>query len=208
MKLKAFTWEGIEKENVVLSDAVFGLPLRKDILHRVIQWQLSKRRSGTHKTKGVSEVSGTTKKPYKQKGTGNARQGSLRSAQFRKGGVIFGPVVRSHEFDLPKKVRKLGLKVALSVKAMESKLFVIDDVSFSNHKTSHLKNVLSSFGCKGSVLLVDADAANDSLRRASSNLVGVDFLPQIGLNVYDLVRHEYLLLTKQALEVLEGRLNG
>src|ERR1700693_6246412 len=126
MKLKVHNLDNKEVGDIDLSDAVFGLPVRGDILARVVNWQLAKRRAGTHSTKGVSDISGTTKKPWKQKGTGRARQGSLRSPQFRGGAVIFGPVVRSHEYGLNKKIRKLGLKTALSVKQAEGKLIVVD----------------------------------------------------------------------------------
>ena len=139
MKLTVRNLDNQEVGDIELSDEVFGLPVRRDILARVVNWQLAKRRAGTHKTKGVSEISGTTKKPYKQKGTGRARQGSLRSPQFRGGAVIFGPVVRSHEFDLQKKVRKLGLKTALSAKQAEGKLIVIDEAKVGEAKTKALR---------------------------------------------------------------------
>src|SRR5579872_6608168 len=127
MQLQVKDLDNQEVGSIELSDDVFGLPIRRDILARMVNWQLAKRRAGTHKTKGISDIQGTTKKPYKQKGTGRARQGSLRSPQFRGGAVIFGPVVRSHEFDLQKKVRRLGLKTALSAKQAEGKLIVIDN---------------------------------------------------------------------------------
>src|SRR3982751_5871941 len=135
MKLTVRNLDNQEVGEIELADDVFGLPVRGDILARVVNWQLAKRRAGTHKTKGISDISGTTKKPYKQKGSGNARQGSLRSPQFRGGAVIFGPVVRSHEYDLPKKVRKLGLKTALSAKQAEGKLFILSDAKLGAAKT-------------------------------------------------------------------------
>src|SRR5580698_1295500 len=138
MKLKVHSLDNQEVGDIDLADEVFGLPVRGDILARVVNWQLAKRRAGTHKTKGISDISGTTKKPYKQKGTGRARQGSLRSPQFRGGAVIFGPVVRSHEFGLQKKVRKLGLKTALSVKQAEGKLVVLDKALIDAPKTGAL----------------------------------------------------------------------
>src|ERR1700733_2434023 len=128
MKLKVVTWDNKVAGDIELSAAVFGVAMRQDILHRMVEWQLAKRRAGTHKTKGVSEISGTTKKPWKQKGTGRARAGSLRSPQFRGGATIFGPVVRSHALGLPKKVRNLALCVALSAKQAEGKLFIIDSL--------------------------------------------------------------------------------
>src|SRR6202166_2170972 len=138
MKLSVRNLDNEEVVDIELADAVFGLPLRRDILARVVAWQLAKRRAGTHKTKGISDISGTTKKPYKQKGTGRARQGSLRSPQFRGGAVIFGPVVRSHAFDLQKKVRRLGLKTALSAKQAEGKLVVLETTKLAEAKTAAL----------------------------------------------------------------------
>jgi large subunit ribosomal protein L4 len=188
-----------------LDEAVFGLPVRKDILARMVNWQLAKRRAGTHKTKGVSEVSGTTRKPYKQKGTGRARQGSLRSPQFRGGATIFGPVVRSHAHDLPKKVRKLALKTALSSKQAEGKLVVLEAAKSDSGKTKELAGRLSKFGWQ-SVLVIDGSAVDDGFRRAAANIPGLDLLPQQGANVYDILRRDVLVLTKDAVEHLEARL--
>src|SRR5262252_8263718 len=151
MKATVRTLDNKEVGDIELSEDVFGLPVRPDILARVVNWQLAKRRAGTHKTKGISDISGTTKKPYRQKGTGRARQGSLRSPQFRGGAVIFGPVVRSHEFGLQKKVRKLGLKTALSAKQAEGKLVVIDQASITEAKTKVLRARFDALGW-GSVL--------------------------------------------------------
>jgi large subunit ribosomal protein L4 len=190
--------------DIELADAVFGLPPRGDILARVINWQLAKRRAGTHKTKGVSDISGTTKKPYKQKGTGRARQGSLRSPQFRGGATIFGPVVRSHAFDLQKKVRRLGLKTALSVKQAEGKLVVIDAAHLAEAKTGVLRQRLAALGWS-SVLIIDA-AVDEGFARAARNLPRVDVLPQQGANVYDIVRRDVLVLTRAAVAELEARL--
>ncbi|WP_119462765.1 50S ribosomal protein L4 [Rhodospirillaceae bacterium SYSU D60014] len=188
-----------------LDEAVFGLPVRKDILARMVNWQLAKRRAGTHKTKGVSEVSGTTRKPYKQKGTGRARQGSLRSPQFRGGATIFGPVVRSHAHDLPKKVRKLALKTALSSKQAEGKLVVLEAAKSDSGKTKELAGRLGKFGWQ-SVLVIDGSAVDDGFRRAAANIPGLDLLPQQGANVYDILRRDVLVLTKDAVEHLEARL--
>lgn len=187
-----------------LPDAIFGAQPRRDIIARVIQWQLAKRRAGTHKTKGMGEVSGTTRKPYKQKGTGNARQGSLRAPQFRTGGVVHGPVVRSHEFDLPKKVRRLGLISALSLKQAEGKLVVLDGVGGGTGKTKDLVVKMRALGWT-SALVVDhtVDAA---FLRASANIVGLDVLPTIGANVYDIVRHDMLVVTTAGVEGLKERL--
>src|SRR6188472_1400674 len=154
MRATVRTLDNQEIGDIELAEEVFGLPVRGDILARVVNWQLAKRRSGTHKTKGISEISGTTRKPYKQKGTGRARQGSLRSPQHRGGARIFGPVVRSHEFSLQKKVRKLGLKTALSVKQAEGKLIVIDAARVSEPKTKALRARLAIFGWD-SVLIID-----------------------------------------------------
>src|ERR687887_2132172 len=146
MKLPVRNLDNREVGDIELAEEVFGMPVRRDILARVVNWQLAKRRAGTHKTKGISDISGTTKKPWKQKGTGRARQGSLRSPQFRGGAVIFGPVVRSHEYGLQKKVRRLGMRCALSAKAAEGKLVIIDDVKLADGKTKALKQRLAVFG--------------------------------------------------------------
>jgi large subunit ribosomal protein L4 len=188
-----------------LDEGVFGLTPRKDILARVVNWQLAKRRSGTHKTKGISDISGTTKKPYRQKGTGNARQGSLRSPQFRGGAVIFGPVVRSHAFDLQKKVRKLGLKMALSAKLSEGKLAVLEAATLKEPKTKLLAGKFGKLGW-ASVLIIDGPELDEGFARAARNIPGVDVLPQQGANVYDILRRDTLVLTKAAVEKLQERL--
>jgi large subunit ribosomal protein L4 len=204
MKTNIISLDNQTVGEIELADTVFGLPLRTDLLHRMVGYQLAKRRAGTHKTKIISEVSGTTKKPYKQKGTGHARQGSLRSAQFRGGGVIFGPVVRSHEHDLPKKVRKLALKVALSAKAADGKLVVLDQAKAPTPKTKELATRLKALGW-GSVLVIDGQV-DDNFALASRNMPFVDVLPSIGANVYDILRRDTLVLTKDAVEALEARL--
>ena len=204
MKLKVHNLDNKEVGDIDLADEVFGLPVRSDILARVVNWQLAKRRAGTHKTKGISDISGTTKKPYKQKGTGRARQGSLRSPQFRGGAVIFGPVVRSHEFGLQKKVRKLGLKTALSAKQAEGKLVVIDAASVAEAKTKALRTQFATLGWE-SVLIIDG-AVDEGFAKAARNLPKVDVLPQQGANVYDILRRDTLVLTRQAVEQLEARL--
>jgi large subunit ribosomal protein L4 len=170
-----------------------------------VNWQLAKRRAGTHKTKGISDISGTTKKPYKQKGTGRARQGSLRSPQFRGGAVIFGPVVRSHEFGLQKKVRKLGLKTALSAKQAEGKLIIIDAATVAEPKTKALRAQFEALGWE-SVLIIDGAAVDAGFAKAARNLPKVDVLPQQGANVYDILRRDTLVLTRNAVEQLEARL--
>ena len=188
-----------------LSDDVFGLPSRTDILARMVNWQLAKRRAGNHKTKTISEISGTGKKPYRQKGTGRARQGSMRSAQFRGGATIFGPVVRSHEHDLTKKVRKLALKTALSTKAAEGKLLVLDAASAETHKTKDLAVRLATLGLS-SALIIDGSNLNENFARASRNIPLIDVLPEQGANVYDILRRDTLVLTRNAVEQLEARL--
>jgi large subunit ribosomal protein L4 len=194
-----------EVGDIELDDAVFGLPVRRDILARVVNWQLAKRRAGTHKTKGISEIQGTTRKPYKQKGTGRARQGSLRSPQFRGGATIFGPVVRSHGFSLQKKVRRLGLKTALSVKLGEGKLVVIDNARADAPKTKALRARLDALGWD-SVLFIDGPAVDENFARAARNLPRVAVLPQQGANVYDILRRDTLVLTRDAVQHLEARL--
>ena len=187
-----------------LPDELFGAQPRRDIIARVIHWQLAKRRAGTHKTKGMGEVSGTTRKPYKQKGTGNARQGSLRAPQFRTGGVVHGPVVRSHEYDLPKKVRRLGLISALSLKQAEGKLVVLDSVGGGTGKTRDLVAKMKTLGWT-SALVVDR-LVDPTFLRASANIVGLDVLPTIGANVYDILHHDMLVVTTAGVEGLKERL--
>jgi large subunit ribosomal protein L4 len=205
MKLTVHNLDNEEVGEIELADQVFGLPIRRDILARVVNWQLAKRRAGTHKTKGISEIRGTTKKPYKQKGTGRARQGSARSPQFRGGATIFGPVVRSHAFGLQKKVRRLGLKTALSAKQSEGKLVVIDGAHFSEAKTKALRVRFAALGWD-SVLIIDGLAVDEGLARAARNLPRVDVLPHQGANVYDILRRDTLVLTREAVRHLEDRL--
>ena len=205
MKLAVRNLDNEEIGDIELADEVFGLPIRRDILARVVNWQLAKRRTGTHKTKGISEIRGTTKKPYKQKGTGRARQGSLRSPQFRGGARIFGPVVRSHAFDLQKKVRRLGLKIALSAKQDEGKLVVIDAAHIGEAKTKALRARLAALGWD-SVLIIDGSVVEENFARATRNLPRVDVMPQQGANVYDILRRDTLVLTREAVRQLEARL--
>ena len=190
---------------IELDDSIFGVAVREDLIYRAVNWQLAKRRSGNHKTKGISEISGTTKKPYNQKGTGRARQGSLRSPQFRGGARIFGPVVRSHEHDLTKKVRKLALKTALSAKAAAGQLVIIDTVETDTHKTKVLAVSLKAMGFD-SLLVIDGETVNENFARAARNIPLVDVLPSQGANVYDIIRRNILVLTKSAVSDLEARL--
>jgi large subunit ribosomal protein L4 len=205
MKLALRNLDNEEVGEIELADEVFAVPVRGDILARVVDWQLAKRRAGTHKTKGISDIQGTTKKPYRQKGTGRARQGSLRSPQFRGGATIFGPVVRSHAFDLPKKVRRLGLKTALSAKQSEGKLLVIDRAQIEEAKTKALAARLAALGWN-SVLILDGPELDANFVRAAKNLPGIDLLPQQGANVYDILRRDLLVLTREAVRHLEARL--
>jgi large subunit ribosomal protein L4 len=205
MKLIVRNLDQEEVGEIELADEIFGLPIRRDILARVVNWQLARRQAGTHKTKGISEIRGTTKKPYKQKGTGRARQGSLRSPQFRGGARIFGPVVRSHAFDLQKKVRRLGLKIALSAKRGEGKLVVIDSAHIDEGKTKALRARLAAFG-GDSVLIIDGSVVEENFARAARNLPRVDVLSHQGANVYDILRRDTLVLTRDAVRRLEARL--
>ncbi len=188
---------------IELPDEIFGAAPRADIMARVVHYQLSKRRAGTHRTKGMGEVSGTTKKPYKQKGTGNARQGSLRAPQFRTGGRVHGPVVRDHGYDLPKKVRRLGLISALSQKQADGKLVVLDAAT-AGGKTKELALKLKALGWK-SALIIDR-AVDEGFLRASRNIIGVDVLPTVGANVYDILQHDVLAVTAAGVEGLKERL--
>ena len=205
MKIDIVNLEATKVGSLTLSKDVFGVTVRSDLLARMVNYQLAKRRAGTHKTKQIGEVSGTTKKPYAQKGTGRARQGSLRSAQFRGGGVIFGPVVRSHAHDLPKKVRSLALKIALSSKVSEGKLVILDQAVSETPKTKQFVAHLAKLNLKN-VLFVDGQNLNRNFALASRNIPHVDVLPSQGANVYDILRHDVLVLTKEAVKALEERL--
>ena len=204
MKTNVISLDNQTVGEIELADAIFGLPVRTDILFRAVNWQLAKRQSGNHKTKTISEISGTTKKPFAQKGGGRARQGSLRSAQFRGGSTIFGPVVRSHAHDLPKKVRKLALKTALSAKVADGKLIILDAATATSPKTKEMAACLSKLGLT-SVLFIDG-SVDGNFALATRNIPYVDVLPQMGANVYDILRRDTLVLTKDAVQALEARL--
>jgi large subunit ribosomal protein L4 len=203
MKLDIHNFDAETAGSAELPDEIFGIAPRNDIIARVIHWQLAKRRGGNHKIKGMGEVSGTTRKPYKQKGTGNARQGSLRAPQFRTGGVVHGPVVRDHGYSLNKKVRRLGLLSALSQKAADGKLVILDAVGAVT-KTKEVAAKFKKFGWT-SALIVDA-AVDQNFRRASANVHGLDILPVIGANVYDIVKHDVLVITQAGIDGLKERL--
>jgi large subunit ribosomal protein L4 len=205
MKINVVTLENKAAGELELADAVFGLTPRKDILQRVVEWQRAKARAGTHKTKTRAEVSGTGKKPFKQKGSGNARQGTLRGPHQEGGGRAHGPVVRDHGYSLNKKVRSLGLKHALSAKQAEGKLFVVDALSLKEAKT---KTVSANFKKLGLTkpLFIGGEQVDAVFAKAINNLIGHDALPVQGANVYDILRHKELVLSKDAVAALEARL--
>lgn len=205
MQLPVKNLEAQEVGSLDLDDAVFGVEVRADILHRVVTWQLAKRRSGNHKTKLRGEIARTGAKAYKQKGTGNARHGSRRAHIFRGGGVVFGPLVRSHETDLPKKIRALGLRCALSAKAKGGKLVVLDEAVMAEPKTKAFAAVLAKLGL-GSALIVTGAEVEKNFGLASRNVPLIDVLPVQGANVYDILRRDVLVLTREAVKQLEERL--
>ena len=206
MKIDIKTLDNKVTGSLELNDSVYGATVRKDILARVVRWQLAKRQAGTHQTRTISMLRGTTKKPYRQKGTGNARQGSLRSPQFRGGAVIFGPVVRSHAHKLNKKVRALGMRIALSSKAQENKLLIIDDLQTMGQKAKAFKESL--FLLAPNALVVDVPQNIEHLRRAGGNFISYGVLSTEGANVYDILSYEYLVLSKDAAKVLEEKWNA
>jgi len=205
MKSKVLTLDNKAAGDIDLDDAVFGADVRKDILARMVNYQLAKRRAGTHKAKSRGEVQGTTKKAYKQKGTGRARHGSLRVVQYRGGGVVFGPVVRDHGHSLPKKVRKLAMKSALSAKQADGKLVILDEVKLGDGKTKGLIEKLGKLGLSNA-LIVGGAAIDDNFARAARNIAMIDVLPTQGANVYDILRRDTLVLTREAVQTLEARL--
>lgn len=205
MKQAVITLENKPAGDVDLADAIFGLAPRKDILQRVVEWQRAKARAGTHKTKTRAEVSGTGKKPFKQKGTGNARQGTLRAPQHEGGGRAHGPVVRSHGYSLNKKVRSLGLKHALSAKKAEGKLIVVDTLAVKAAKTKTVSAQLKALGLT-KPLFIGGEKIDAGFAKAIHNLIGVDALPVQGANVYDILRHKELVISKEAVAALEARL--
>ena len=205
MKADAIKLDGKKAGSVELDDAIFGLEPRADILHRVVRWQRAKAQAGTHSTLGKSEVSYSTKKIYRQKGTGGARHGSKKAPIFRHGGIYKGPTPRSHAHDLTKKFRALGLKHALSAKAKAGELVVLDAAEIKDAKTSVLAKQVNALGWKRA-LIIDGAAVNEEFARAARNLANLDVLPSMGANVYDILRSDTLVLTKAAVEVLEARL--
>jgi large subunit ribosomal protein L4 len=205
MELKITTLDGKEAGSVTLPDTIFGLEPRTDLIHRCVVWQLAKRRAGTHAVKNRAEIWRTGKKMYAQKGTGGARHGSARVPQFRGGGRAFGPVVRSHEIGLPKKVRALALKHALSAKAKDGGIIVLDKASVKDGKTKALAARFEKLGFDSGVLIIDGAEIEAGFRTAARNIPNIDVLPIQGINVYDIMRRGKLVLTKAAIDALEAR---
>ena len=210
MSSKTFKMKVVNLENKKVGDLeldanVFKVDVRKDIITQVVNWQLAKRRAGTHATRTISQVSGTTRKPWRQKGTGRARQGSLRQVQFRGGGIIHGPVPRSHEHKLNKKIRKMGLRSVIADKIANDKLIIIDSLSLKEAKTKALAAQLAAIKVN-SALFIDNELVNENFGRAVSNIPHMDVLPQIGANVYDIMRRDFLVITKDAAVKLQERL--
>jgi large subunit ribosomal protein L4 len=204
MQLKVTTLEGEEAGSVTVTDAIFGLNPRPDILQRCVNWQLAKRQRGTHAVKNRSEIARTGKKLYRQKGTGGARHGSARVNLFRGGGRAFGPLPRSHAFALPKKVRALALKHALSAKARDGAIVVLDKATIAEPKTSALKGWLGKLGLTNA-LIIDGSQLETNFRIATRNIPNIDLLPIQGINVYDILRRTRLVLTRAAVDALEAR---
>jgi large subunit ribosomal protein L4 len=204
MELKVTTLDGKAAGSVELSDAIFGLDPRADLIQRCVNWQLAKRQRGTHKVKNRAEIWRTGKKMYRQKGTGSARHGSARVNLFRGGGRSFGPVVRSHAIDLPKKVRALALRHALSAKAKDGGIIVLDQAAMDAGKTKGLRDRFEKLGLSNA-LIIDGAEVNANFRQAARNIPNIDVLPVQGINVYDILRRHTLVLTKAALDALEAR---
>ncbi len=205
MKLDVIKLDAKKAGSVDLDDAIFGLEPRADILHRVVRWQRNNAQAGTHKVKTRSETSYSTKKIYRQKGTGGARHGSRNAPIFRGGGIYKGPTPRSHGHELTKKFRKLGLKHALSAKATAGELVVIDTVDMKDAKTGALAKQIKELGWKRA-LIIDGAEVNENFAQAARNIDGLDVLPSMGANVYDILKRDTLVLTKAGVEALEARL--
>ena len=207
MQVNVINFDGKAVGKIDLQDSIFGLDARADILHRVVTWQRAKSRAGTHAVKTVSDVAGSGKKAFKQKKTGNARQGERYNVHMRGGGVVHGPVVRGHSIDLPKKIRSLGLKMALSSKAKEGALVIIDSEKMPAAKTATFAKQLKKLEIV-SALFVGADTLDENFKKSASNINNVDVLPTIGLNVLDILKHEKLVLTADAVKAIEARLGA
>ena len=205
MQLDIINFDGKKVGSVELTDSIFGLEPRADILHRVVTWQRAKQRAGTHAVKTVSDVAGSGKKAFKQKKTGNARQGERYNVHMRGGGVVHGPVVRDHSIDLPKKIRSLGLKMALSSKAQDGSLVIIDSEKLAAAKTNAFAKQLKKLDI-ASALFVGAAELDENFKKSAANIANIDVLPTIGLNVLDILKHEKLVLTADAVKAVEARL--
>ncbi|MDP5345438.1 MAG: 50S ribosomal protein L4 [Paracoccaceae bacterium] len=205
MKADVIKLDAAVSGSIELDDSIFGLEPRVDILHRMVNWQRAKAQAGTHSVLGKSDVSYSTKKIYRQKGTGGARHGSKKSPTFRHGGTYKGPTPRSHAHDLPKKFRALGLKHALSAKAASGKLIVLEDAVMAEAKTAVLAKAARELGWKR-VLVIDGAAVNDNFAKAARNIAGIDVLPTMGANVYDILLRDTLVITRAGVEALEARL--
>lgn len=204
MKYAVVSLENKKIADIELNDSVFGAPIRVDLMARVVHWQRNKARQGSHKVKTISEISGTGKKPFAQKGTGNARAGSLRATQHRGGQTVFGPVVRNHSTDLPKKVRAAALRSALSVKAKEGKLIILDAVA-QTHKTKEMAKALSGLNIDKALIILGGEA-NENFTKAVGNIKHICTLPTMGANVLDILKHDHLVLDQAAVKELEERL--
>ncbi|MEI4471312.1 50S ribosomal protein L4 [Frigidibacter sp. MR17.24] len=205
MKLDVIKLDAGKAGTIDLADEIFGLEPRADILHRVVRWQRAKAQAGTHSVLGKSDVSYSTKKIYRQKGTGGARHGSRKAPIFRKGGVYKGPTPRSHAHDLPKKFRALGLRHALSAKAGAGNLVILDEAVMAEAKTKLLAKTAKELGWKR-VLIIDGAEVNENFAKAARNIEGIDLLPTMGANVYDILKRDLLVITKAGVEALEARL--
>jgi len=205
MKLDVIKLDGAKAGSIELDEALFGLEPRADILHRVVRWQRAKAQAGTHSVLGKSDVSYSTKKIYRQKGTGGARHGSKKAPIFRHGGVYKGPTPRSHAHDLPKKFRALGLRHALSAKAKAGNIVVLDTAELAEAKTKSLASAAKELGWK-KVLVIDGASVNENFALAARNIDGIDVLPSMGANVYDILKRDTLVITKAGVEALEARL--
>lgn len=205
MQWQVISLDGDAVGTVELAETVFATEVRRDILSRAVAWQLAKRRAGTHKVKTRGEVARTGKKPYRQKGTGRARQGSSKGPHMRGGAVVHGPVVRDHAIDLPKKVRRLALRCALSAKCASGDLIVLEQAALSEPKTRVLAEHSARLGWRNT-LVIDGEAVEPNFAKAAQNIVGMDVLPSIGANVYDILRHDTLVLTRAAVDRLVERL--
>lgn len=205
MQIDIINFDGKKTGTADLNDAIFGLEPRADILHRVVVWQRANARAGTHLVKTVSDVAGSGRKAFKQKKTGNARQGEKYNVHMRGGGVVHGPVLRDHNIDLPKKIRSLGLKMALSSKAKEGTLIVIDSEKMSAVKTATMSKTLKKMKLD-SALFVGADSLDSNFKKSVANIINIDALPTMGLNVLDILKHKNLVLTADAVKAVEKRL--